>query len=124
MSKTVAVLSDEILEVKLEIKEHEEEITELKKRKEELERELIAEAEKQQLKSGAGESSSFSIKEETVPQASDWDAVWQFIKENDYFHMVQKRLSSTACRELWELGQQIPGVNKYTSHKVNVKGVD
>jgi len=124
MSRTVADLSDEILAIKNDIQMHEQEITELKKQKEELERELIAEAEKQQLKSGAGTSSSFSIKEETVPQASDWDEVWKFIKENDYFHMVQKRLSSTACRELWELGTTIPGVNKYTSHKVNVKGVD
>jgi len=40
-----------------------------------------------------------TITEQEVPTAKDWEEIWGYIKENDAFHLMQKRLSATACTE-------------------------
>lgn len=122
-ARTLAVISDEIQEIQIDVKDLNKEIEALEKKKAFLEKELEEEAEKQGLKSGSGAASSFKIEAETVPQGSNWDETYEFIHENKYYHLLQKRFAVTAIRELWELGKDIPGVNKFTKNKVTVKGV-
>lgn len=121
--RTLADISDEIHACNLEIEDHNKQIKKIEKKVDDLEAELKQAAELQGLTAGKGATSTFELKEETVPQASDWDDFYQFIYDNKYFHLLQKRPASKACAELWELGKTIPGVNKFTSIKVKVKGV-
>jgi hypothetical protein len=51
-----------------------------------------------------------SITEEIVPHVDDWDQVWEYMKENDALHLVQKRVATGAFRELIESGQEVPGM--------------
>lgn len=122
-NRTVAVISDEIFDVQTEVTALKKKIEGLEKEKARLSTELEAAAEEQGLTSGKGASSSFEIKEQTVPQVSDWDTFVAFAVEKEYFHLFYRRPGVKACQELWELGETIPGVNKFTSNKVNVKGV-
>jgi hypothetical protein len=122
-NRTVAVISDEIFAVQAEVTALNKKIEGLEKEKARLSTELKAAAEEQGLTSGKGASSSFEIKDQTVPQVSDWDTFVAFAVENGYFHLFYRRPAVKACQELWELGETIPGVNKFTSNKVNVKGV-
>lgn len=52
----------------------------------------------------------------TKPQVSDdkggWPAVWAFIKKTDRFDLLQKRLGEKAIADMWENGEEIPGVAK------------
>ena len=43
------------------------------------------------------------------PLVSDWDEVWGYIRENNRFDLLQKRLSAPAWRELEEGGILVPG---------------
>lgn len=54
------------------------------------------------------------VKTEDKPQVSDekggWPAVWAFIKKTDRFDLLQKRLGEKAIQDMWDDGQEVPGV--------------
>lgn len=53
---------------------------------------------------------------------ADWDAVLAYIKENDAFEMLEKRVSKNAVRGLIDQNGEVPsGVNYGTRIDVNVR---
>jgi hypothetical protein len=53
---------------------------------------------------------------------ADWDAVLDFIRENEAFDMLEKRVSKTAVRGYIEQTKEVPpGVNYGTKLEVNVR---
>lgn len=124
MAKTISELSDEIFGIKLEIKSLNDEIDALKERQEQLEGELVTAAEAQGLERGGGKTSTFKVEPHTVPQVVDWDAVYKYIAKHKFYHLLQRRLSTTAFTELWEQGENVPGTEKFTKTRVTVKGAN
>lgn len=122
--RTLGLISDEILDNKNLIATCKKDIEGYEERIRYLETELQALATKQGLTKGGGSNSTFKIEPVTVPQAVNWDEIYTYIYENKYGHLLHRRLGSKACEELWALGQVIPGIEKFTSNKVTVKGVD
>lgn len=60
----------------------------------------------------------------TTEQAtvSDMGALLEYIKENDAWHLLEKRVSKTGVRELLDADQDIPpGVNWYVASSINVR---
>ncbi|MBD3814908.1 MAG: hypothetical protein IE913_00275 [Halothiobacillus sp.] len=45
-----------------------------------------------------------------LPSSEDWDATFNYIKENDAFYLLYKRLSSSAVKEMLDEGMNIPGL--------------
>jgi hypothetical protein len=62
-----------------------------------------------------------SISEQTMPNVENWDAFYAFIKENDAFYMLQRRVSTGPYREMLQMEQAVPGVEPYTQRKVNMR---
>ncbi len=60
----------------------------------------------------AGEKYRAQITRDTKPSATDWEKIYDYIVENDRFDLLNKALSITAIKELWEAGEKIPGVSK------------
>lgn len=64
------------------------------------------------------------IKSETKPQVDEakggWPAVWAFIKKTDRFDIIQKRLGEKAIADMWENGEEIPGVAKVHVPKLSI----
>jgi len=55
-------------------------------------------------------------------QVADWDSVLEYIKNNDAFDMLEKRVSKTAVRGYIEKNKTVPsGVNYGTRIDVNVR---
>jgi len=53
---------------------------------------------------------------------ADWDAVVDFVKENDAWDMFEKRISKTAVRGYIDLNKEVPpGVNYGTRLDVNIR---
>lgn len=125
MTKTRSIgdIADEILALQVEEKALQQQIDDLEKQGRTLKEELRQLAEKEGLSTGGGTTSKFSIDLETLPQISNIDAFYDFMKQNDYMHLLQRRPAVKACRELWEQGLAIPGIDKFTQYKVTVKGV-
>jgi hypothetical protein len=85
--------------------------------------ELQVAADVAKLTQGGGKKSKFTIEDQTVPQGSNWDQFYDYIHTNKYFHLLQRRPAVKACQELWGQGVVIPGIDKFTMKKINVKGV-
>jgi hypothetical protein len=53
---------------------------------------------------------------------SDWPNFWAFIKENDRFDMMQKRVGEKAVSEyLDETGELPPGISMMQEYEINVR---
>jgi hypothetical protein len=56
----------------------------------------------------------------TYPHVEDWAKFYDFIHENKYYHLIEKRPSVLGYRELLDLGRQVPGVVPYVQTKLSV----
>lgn len=72
------------------------------------------------LEGGRGQLASTSIQYSTEPTPKDWSAIYDYIRENDAFDMLQRRLASTAVKDRWESGIIIPGIEKFDTWDLSV----
>lgn len=69
----------------------------------------------------ANDSASVSINEDTVPEVTDWDQLYQYVTETQDFSLIQRRVSSTAYKEILKLGEGVPGLQPRTVRRVNFR---
>ena len=62
----------------------------------------------------ANEAASVSINEDTVPNVDDWDALYGHVTSTQDFSLLQRRVSSTAYKELLKMGENVPGLSPRT----------
>lgn len=67
------------------------------------------------------EAGKVSLKESVYAKVEDWDAFGEFIYENRYLHLLEKRVAAIAYRELLNLGRPVPGVLPNTVRKLTFK---
>lgn len=72
------------------------------------------------LKAG-GLSANVTVTESDQPNVKDWDKFYEYIIENNAMHLLQKRATATACRELWEMKEEIAGVEKFVQRKISLR---
>lgn len=70
-----------------------------------------------------GSSATISISENIRPQLQDWDAFSAFVQRKKALHLFERRISTTAYREMKEaLGNKpVPGVTEFTQLRLNVR---
>ena len=68
----------------------------------------------------AGKKYRVQIKSKVRPSANDWEAVHQFIWDNDRFDLLQKRLSDKAVQEMWDNNEAVPGVEKIHVKEISI----
>jgi hypothetical protein len=73
------------------------------------------------IEKATGSKASVSLSSTVVADVQDWDAFWPYIAKNKFWHLVQKRVSDPAYRELLDLGKKVPGVQPFTKHAVLVR---
>lgn len=93
-------------------------VEELKADEADLERHIFNTFGKQELRGAKGTVASASIKEENVPTMEDWEAFRAWVVKTKSWDLLQKRLSSTAVRERWNAGKEVPGVGVF--HKMSL----
>ena len=64
---------------------------------------------------------SFSISENIVGNVEDWAQVYDYIKGNSAFHLIQRRLANAAYKELLDMGDELPGVVPFTKRTLNFR---
>lgn len=95
----------------------------LKAEQSELDWQLMTKLDDQGLSRTANDTATISISEEVVPEVQDWDELYQYITSTGDFSLVQRRMSSTAYRELRGQGDNVPGVADRTIRKLNVRAL-
>lgn len=71
----------------------------------------------------ASKTAIVSISEQEVPHVVDWDAFTKYIGRNKYYHLLQRRVSAAAFRELLtsRRNKPIPGAETVTLRKLNLR---
>lgn len=67
------------------------------------------------------EGVSVSITEEQLPVIDDWDEVYKYILDNRYMHLLQRRMSSAAWREIEQTGERVPGTTPFVKRKLSMR---
>ena len=69
----------------------------------------------------ANDAASVSINEDTVPNVDDWDELYNHVTSTGDFSLLQRRVSSTAYKEMLKMGEAVPGLSPRTVRRVNFR---
>jgi len=101
----------------------EEQVKEVEVKIKEIEASLMDQMEEQGLEKATGSKASASISASTVADVQDWDLFWPYIAKNKYWHLVQRRVSDPAYRELLDAGKKVPGVQPFVKRRLNLRSL-
>jgi hypothetical protein len=95
----------------------------LKEAQSKLEAALLDHLNKHGMESVRTECGTFYAQEEMTPSASDWNAVYKWIEENDAWDLLEKRLKKTFVKEYAEAhgGGLPPGVSVFRERVLRVR---
>jgi hypothetical protein len=117
--RTYMKLRDQKAAIEGEVKEK---ITDLKAKMEKLEGFLKAQMDAQGLTSFKSDYGTAFLTTTDYANVGDWDAVLTFIRDNDAFDMLEKRVSKVAVRGYIEANKAVPpGVTYGTKLEVNIR---
>jgi hypothetical protein len=96
------------------------EVDELKAHESVLKEELLTLLHEIGLEKASGQKATVGVRRLTVPIITDWEEIHKYIKENDRFDLIQKRLSAPAWRELKEQNVLVPGTEAGTDVELSL----
>lgn len=104
-------------------KEYEDKDKVLKENLTKLEALMLDHLDKNNVASVRTEAGTFYRQEEVTPQASDWNLVYEWIKDNDAWDLLERRLKKTFVKEYMEAhdGGIPPGVSTFREFVVRVR---
>lgn len=120
---TIGDKIDQLHALREEKRELEKEVKEISKSMSDLESELIDQMDTENTSKAASAVATVSITKSVVPAVENWDAFHEFIREHNYFHMLERRPAVLACREMFEHDGKIPGVVPFVKRKLNLNTV-
>ncbi len=120
---TIGALIDRLAAKNREIKAKEQERKALEEEAEKLESQIMERMDAEQTATGSGKTATATINESVVPQVVDWDKFYDYIYQNRWFHLLQRRPSTPGCRELFESGKAVPGVDPFKKRKINLRSL-
>lgn len=70
-----------------------------------------------------GCKASVSVTTTVMANVEDWDAFLAFIYKNKAGHLLQRRVSDPAWREMVEIKKVVPGTQPFTKKRLNLRAV-
>lgn len=121
MSTTISALIDSIAGLKQSKKALEAEVKLVDSEIERVEAELMKAMDAEGVIESKSSVGKVTLSESVYPKVEQWDLFSQFILENKYLHLLERRPAVLAYRELLSLGKPVPGVLPFTKRKVTFK---
>jgi hypothetical protein len=85
---------------------------------------LIAQMLKQEVTAAGGKLLRVALAgPDYVPHVKDWQAFYAYIQTTGSFDLLEQRPGRVAARERWNVGETIPGVDKFPVYKLSRNGV-
>jgi hypothetical protein len=81
---------------------------------------IIAKLDAEDTDSGRGKLASASVGETICFTISDFDAFTRFVRRKNYFHLLQRRVSDLAVRELYQGNKVVPGLTPFKRRRLNL----
>lgn len=97
------------------------ELKELRKEQDEIDYELLKKLDEQGVSKTGTSVASISIREDTVPEVTDWDTLYAHVTATGDFGLLQRRVSSTAYKEALKLGEEVPGLQPREIRRINFR---
>lgn len=120
LPKTLAECADLLYALKDEKSKAQKVVDEIEAKQKALQAHLINSLPKSNATGVTGKVANAKIATEEVPQAEDWPSIYEFIRKNKAFELLNKALNKAAIKERWEAGKAIPGVRRFTVVKVSL----
>lgn len=83
---------------------------ELTKQMEELAPKILGQLDDLGIDSAKGKVASVRVEEKIRPAVKDWDAFYNFIRENDAWFLLERRPTALAYADMIKAGDEVPGV--------------
>ena len=120
---TMGALIDSIWASREEKRRLETQVKETEATIAELQTQLMERMEAEGTDKAQGSKASVTISKNVVANVEDWDAFWAYVIKKKYTHLLQRRVSDPAYRELLDLGMKVPGVEPFTKRALNVRSL-
>ena len=116
-----AELAHKLFELKAKKKELNEKLSDLNKEIFATESDLLRKMQDADLYDLGTENGRVYRQQKTVPKVVNWDQFYDYIYREQAGHMLERRPSVTACREMFDEGISIPGVDPHTFEQVSTR---
>jgi predicted transcriptional regulator len=118
---SLGTLVDKLWAIREKRRELDAQVKELEGQASDLESEIMETMAEQGLDKMSGAMASVSITTNTVANVESWDDFLAFVYKKKYGHLLQRRVSDPAYRELLEQGVKVPGVNPFNKQRLNLR---
>lgn len=120
---SLGVQIDAIFKTREELRALQEQEKEVEARIREQELVLMETMEREGVDRSTGKLATVSISETLTGNVVDWDVFWAFVFKTKAAHLLQRRISDPAVRELFETKGAVPGVEPFKKRKLNIRKV-
>lgn len=71
----------------------------------------------------AGKLARVTVVTKEVPQVTDWEQLYKYVKKTGDFSLLQRRVGDAAIKERWENGKEVPGVGHFNAVTISMNKV-
>jgi len=118
---SLGALIDQMWSLREKKRELEASVKDLDGQLSDLESTLMEQMAEQGVDKMSGAMATVSISTNTVAQVEDWESFLTYIYKKKYGHLLQRRVSDPAYRELLEQGVAVPGVSPFSKQRLNLR---
>ncbi len=131
--KNLGSLIDRAIAVREERRKLAEKDKELSGELEALTEEIMGRLDAEGTDKSSSKKGTVSISTNTVANVQDWDSFYSFIKKTGFFHLMQRRVSDPAYREILTMSAtdkklakqlQAAGVEPFTKRTLNLRALN
>lgn len=117
---TTGAIIDKIWDLREQKRALEAEVTTIENEVAALTEDLSTQLGKEGLAKATGKKASASFSSNVVANVEDWNAFLAYVYKNKFGHLLQRRVSDVAYRELLDQGKKVPGVQPFTKKRLNL----
>lgn len=88
-------------------------IEDMKRFEDEVEERILTSFDKAEIEGARGSKASASVSRLMVPTVKNWPKVYAYIKANDAWDLLERRMARVAYRDRLEAGEAIPGTEPF-----------
>lgn len=120
---TMGFLIDSLHEVREQKRILNAQLKELDERYDGLQNQLLQMMDAEGVAKSTGRLATASVTESTQFNIENWDAFCEFMRKGKHFHLVQRRVSAPAVREMCGLKGPVPGLAPFTKREINLRNL-
>lgn len=117
--KQIGACADLLYTLRAERLEIQKKVAEYEEQEKELKNYIINNLPKSNATGISGKAANVRVITEDIPVVEDWGKFYAYVKKNNAFDMLQRRLNTKAVEERLEAKKKVSGVGVFTATKVS-----